>query len=56
MSDINTTITIKKFIKEELETCKDFSYEHWDDVMLRLAKFYKRFYKKIDRIIKKKRN
>ena len=42
MSDINTTITIKKSIKKELETCKNFSYEHWDDVMLRLVKIYKK--------------
>ena len=40
MSDINTTITIKRFVKDMLEECRDFSYEHWDDVMIRLANFY----------------
>ena len=42
MSDPNTTITIRRSIKRELEKCKNFSYEHWNDLMLRLIKTYKK--------------
>lgn len=57
MSNVNTTITIKKFIKKELENCKKFSYEHWDDVILRLIKMYKKYKpnKKSDDLIDSKK-
>ena len=44
MSDVNTTITIKKSIKEDFEKCKDFSYEHWNDCVKRVVDFYLKYY------------
>ena len=41
MSNINTTITIKKTIKKELKSCMVHKRETWDDLMIRLIKMYK---------------
>ncbi len=41
MSNLNTTITIKKVIKKELNGCREHPRDTWDDIMLRLIKTYK---------------
>ncbi len=41
MSNLDTTITIKKSIKVKLRDCKEHKRDTWDDVMLRLIKIYK---------------
>ena len=42
MSNLDTTITIKKSIKERLRDCKEHPRDTWDDIMLRLIKTYKK--------------
>jgi len=41
MSNLDSTITIKKSIKEEARDCKEHPRDTWDDIMLRLIKAYK---------------
>ena len=43
MSNLDTTITIKKSIKVKLRDCKEHPRDTWDDIMLRLIKIYKEF-------------
>lgn len=41
MNNLDTTITIKKAIKERLRTCKEYSRETWDDLLIWFIEMYK---------------
>lgn len=40
MSNTETTIAIKKSTRKLLGTCKNYYRETWDDLVVRLARFY----------------